>query len=143
MKTNDLRYFLDELLKGRKLDRISHHGHAQIVCDCGTRMESEKQHYVGVETTFLRNPEENSGPSLGRVEDEWKGNGSWRKFHQTWSSAVVGQPLLTLSLFFPAAANALDGVDHILHLFGVGRAAGVDGGVADSPGFVELRLVFG
>jgi hypothetical protein len=50
--------------------------------------------------------------------------------------------LPALPLLFPRPADALNGVNHVFHLFGIRGSAGVDGGVADSPGFIELRLVF-
>ena len=77
MKTNDLRYFLDELLKRSKLAMIFHHGtwsdlwecgdrspHSQIrlgapahtVREGGMRKEPEKPHYGGGGNTAFTKP---------------------------------------------------------------------------------------
>ena len=55
MKTNDLCYFTDKLLKINKLAKIFPYGHAHTVHGGGARMESEKPRYVRSKTLPLLN----------------------------------------------------------------------------------------
>jgi hypothetical protein len=57
-------------------------------------------------------------------------------------SSALSKRRGVLGSLFPGAADALDGVNHIVDLFGVGEAPGVDSGVAHPPGFIGLGLVF-